>query len=171
MRFIVLVLQIKEHEKKTLLGTLNLQLSRLLHISNMALDQRFPLERSGANSQIKLKVTLRVRVCTHEMLTLKREKVQNNVFFSYFIVLHPTIGACSGKASTKGDPQASSSTSRSAADQPRGPASQNPSPRCHVHAHAARLQPQPCCSLRRDALPEWLVRTVPGVLPGLHAGH
>uniref|UniRef100_H3CU01 Extended synaptotagmin-like protein 3 n=1 Tax=Tetraodon nigroviridis TaxID=99883 RepID=H3CU01_TETNG len=52
--------QIKEHEKKTLLGTLNLPLSRLLNVSNMALDQRFLLERSGANSQIKLKVTLRV---------------------------------------------------------------------------------------------------------------
>lgn len=56
------MVQIKEHEKKTLLGTLNLPLSRLLNISNMALDQRFLLERSGANSQIKLKATLRVRM-------------------------------------------------------------------------------------------------------------
>lgn len=55
-----LCVQIKEHEKKTLLGMVNLPLSRLLNISNMALDQRFPLERSGANSQIKLKATLRV---------------------------------------------------------------------------------------------------------------
>ncbi|TWW80507.1 Extended synaptotagmin-3 [Takifugu flavidus] len=55
-----LCVQIKEHEKKTLLGTLSLPLNRLLNISNMALDQRFLLERSGANSQIKLKVTLRV---------------------------------------------------------------------------------------------------------------
>ncbi|XP_029700687.1 extended synaptotagmin-3 [Takifugu rubripes] len=55
-----LCVQIKEHEKKTLLGTLSLPLNRLLNISNMALDQRFLLERSGANSQIKLKATLRV---------------------------------------------------------------------------------------------------------------
>uniref|UniRef100_A0A671VZA3 Extended synaptotagmin-like protein 3 n=1 Tax=Sparus aurata TaxID=8175 RepID=A0A671VZA3_SPAAU len=33
---------------------------RLLGVSNMAIDQRFPLERSGANSQIKLKATLRI---------------------------------------------------------------------------------------------------------------
>ena len=52
--------QVKEHEKKTQLGALTLPLDRLLNVSNMALDQRFPLERSGANSQIKLKVTLRV---------------------------------------------------------------------------------------------------------------
>uniref|UniRef100_A0A671W0R2 Extended synaptotagmin-like protein 3 n=1 Tax=Sparus aurata TaxID=8175 RepID=A0A671W0R2_SPAAU len=51
---------IKEPEKKTVLGVLNLPLSRLLGVSNMAIDQRFPLERSGANSQIKLKATLRI---------------------------------------------------------------------------------------------------------------
>ncbi|KAM4559122.1 extended synaptotagmin-3 [Odontesthes bonariensis] len=55
-----LIVQVKEHEKKTLLGVLNLPLSRLLNSSNMALDQRFSLERSGANSQIKLKATLRI---------------------------------------------------------------------------------------------------------------
>ncbi|XP_008278562.1 extended synaptotagmin-3 [Stegastes partitus] len=55
-----LIVQVKEHEKKTLLGVLNLPLSRLLSTSNMMVDQRFPLERSGANSQIKLKATLRV---------------------------------------------------------------------------------------------------------------
>lgn len=54
------MVQIKEPEKKTVLGVLNLPLSRLLGVSNMAIDQRFPLERSGANSQIKLKATLRV---------------------------------------------------------------------------------------------------------------
>lgn len=61
------MVQIKEHEKKTLLGTLSLPLNRLLNISNMALDQRFLLERSGANSQIKLKATLRVRECTNNV--------------------------------------------------------------------------------------------------------
>lgn len=55
-----LIVQVKEHEKKTLLGSLTLCLSRLLNTSNMTLDQRFPLERSGANSQIKLKATLRI---------------------------------------------------------------------------------------------------------------
>uniref|UniRef100_A0A6Q2Y9W5 C2 domain-containing protein n=1 Tax=Esox lucius TaxID=8010 RepID=A0A6Q2Y9W5_ESOLU len=52
--------QIKEHEKKTLLGTLNVPLSRLLNASDMTLDQLFHLELSGANSQIKMKATLRV---------------------------------------------------------------------------------------------------------------
>lgn len=56
------MVQVKEHEKKSQLGVLNLPLSRLLNASNMALDQRFQLERSGANSQIKLKATLRVGI-------------------------------------------------------------------------------------------------------------
>ncbi|XP_049904035.1 extended synaptotagmin-3 isoform X1 [Epinephelus moara] len=55
-----LVVQVKEHEKKAQLGILNLPLSRLLRCSDMMLDQRVPLEHSGANSQIKLKATLRV---------------------------------------------------------------------------------------------------------------
>ncbi|KAF7652440.1 hypothetical protein LDENG_00096710 [Lucifuga dentata] len=55
-----LSVQIKEHEKKTLLGVFSLPLSRLLNISNMTLDQRFLLERSGANSQLKMKATLRI---------------------------------------------------------------------------------------------------------------
>lgn len=54
------VLQVKEHEKKSQLGILNLPLNRLLNASDMSMDQRFLLERSGANSQIKLKATLRV---------------------------------------------------------------------------------------------------------------
>uniref|UniRef100_A0A665VAX9 Extended synaptotagmin-3-like n=1 Tax=Echeneis naucrates TaxID=173247 RepID=A0A665VAX9_ECHNA len=56
----IVVAQVIEHEKKSPLGSLNLPLSRLLSISNMTLDQRFQLERSGASSQIKLKATLRV---------------------------------------------------------------------------------------------------------------
>ncbi|XP_044073697.1 extended synaptotagmin-3 isoform X2 [Siniperca chuatsi] len=55
-----LSIQVKVPEKKTQLGVLSLPLSRLLNTSNMTLDQRFPLERSGANSQIKLKATLRI---------------------------------------------------------------------------------------------------------------
>ncbi|KAL3056677.1 hypothetical protein OYC64_019205 [Pagothenia borchgrevinki] len=55
-----LMIQVKEHEKKTQLGIFNLPLSRLLNTSDMTLDQRFVLERSGANSQIQLKATLRI---------------------------------------------------------------------------------------------------------------
>uniref|UniRef100_A0AAQ5XPL3 Extended synaptotagmin-3 n=1 Tax=Amphiprion ocellaris TaxID=80972 RepID=A0AAQ5XPL3_AMPOC len=55
-----LTVQVKEPEKKTPLGVLNLPLNRLLNTSNMTLDQRFPLERSGANSHIKLKAILRI---------------------------------------------------------------------------------------------------------------
>ncbi|XP_056145436.1 extended synaptotagmin-3 isoform X2 [Lampris incognitus] len=55
-----LIVQVKEQGKKTLLGALNLPLSRLLNTSNMMLDQCFLLERSGANSQIKMKATLRI---------------------------------------------------------------------------------------------------------------
>ncbi|XP_074514237.1 extended synaptotagmin-3 [Sebastes fasciatus] len=55
-----LSLQVKQHEKKDQLGVLSLPLSRLLNTSDMTLDQRFLLEHSGANSQIKLKATLRV---------------------------------------------------------------------------------------------------------------
>uniref|UniRef100_A0A8C3G6K3 Extended synaptotagmin-like protein 3 n=1 Tax=Cyclopterus lumpus TaxID=8103 RepID=A0A8C3G6K3_CYCLU len=58
----VFVVQVKVNEKKTELGVLRLPLSRLLTTSDMTLDQRFQLERSGVNSQIKLKATL--RVCT-----------------------------------------------------------------------------------------------------------
>ncbi|KAL6101261.1 esyt3 [Pungitius sinensis] len=57
-----LTVQIKVNEKKTAapLGVLNVPLSRLLNASDMTLDQRFQLERSGVNSQIKLKATLRI---------------------------------------------------------------------------------------------------------------
>uniref|UniRef100_A0AAX7SWP8 Extended synaptotagmin-like protein 3 n=1 Tax=Astatotilapia calliptera TaxID=8154 RepID=A0AAX7SWP8_ASTCA len=55
-----LSIQVKEPEKKNPLGVLNLPLSRLLNTSNLTLDQRFLLERSGATSQIKLKATLRI---------------------------------------------------------------------------------------------------------------
>ncbi|CAB1419171.1 unnamed protein product [Pleuronectes platessa] len=55
-----LSLKVKEPEKKTPLGVLNLPLTRLLNTADMSLDQRFLLERSGANSQVKLKATLRV---------------------------------------------------------------------------------------------------------------
>lgn len=43
------------------LGTLTLPLRRLLEEEDMTLNQRFPLENSGASSTIKMKVALRVR--------------------------------------------------------------------------------------------------------------
>uniref|UniRef100_A0A3P9CHM9 Extended synaptotagmin-like protein 3 n=1 Tax=Maylandia zebra TaxID=106582 RepID=A0A3P9CHM9_9CICH len=55
-----LIVQVKEPEKKNLVGVLSLPLSHLLRTSNLTLDQRFMLEHSGANSQIKLKATLRI---------------------------------------------------------------------------------------------------------------
>uniref|UniRef100_A0A8C1XHG7 Extended synaptotagmin-like protein 3 n=1 Tax=Cyprinus carpio TaxID=7962 RepID=A0A8C1XHG7_CYPCA len=51
---------VKEHEKKSSLGKLTLPLVRLLNVSDMTLDQRFQLERSGANSHIKMKAVLRI---------------------------------------------------------------------------------------------------------------
>uniref|UniRef100_A0A8C1CBS7 Extended synaptotagmin-like protein 3 n=2 Tax=Cyprinus carpio TaxID=7962 RepID=A0A8C1CBS7_CYPCA len=45
---------------KSSLGKLTLPLVRLLNVSDMTMDQRFLLERSGANSQIKMKAVLRV---------------------------------------------------------------------------------------------------------------
>uniref|UniRef100_A0A8C5H759 C2 domain-containing protein n=1 Tax=Gouania willdenowi TaxID=441366 RepID=A0A8C5H759_GOUWI len=57
--------QLSLQVRKTQLGVLHLPLSRLLATSNMSLDQRFQLERSGANSQIKLKAVLRVGAHTH----------------------------------------------------------------------------------------------------------
>uniref|UniRef100_A0A672Q5V1 Extended synaptotagmin-3-like n=1 Tax=Sinocyclocheilus grahami TaxID=75366 RepID=A0A672Q5V1_SINGR len=56
----VLNVEVKEHEKKSSLGKLTLPLVRLLNVSDMTMDQRFLLERSGANSQIKMKAVLRI---------------------------------------------------------------------------------------------------------------
>lgn len=80
----VLAVQVKVPEKKTQLGVLNLPLSRLLNTSDMTLDQRFPLERSGANSQIKLKATLRVgtqrwQAHTHTFNTLIQTHITHTV--------------------------------------------------------------------------------------------
>nr|XP_055072353.1 extended synaptotagmin-3 isoform X2 [Misgurnus anguillicaudatus] len=56
----VLNVEVKENEKKGLLGKFTLPLVRLLNVSDMTMDQRFLLERSGANSQIKMKAVLRI---------------------------------------------------------------------------------------------------------------
>lgn len=55
-----ILVQVKEYDKKTSLGKLELPLNRLFNIPDMVLDQRFLLESSGATSEIKLKATLRV---------------------------------------------------------------------------------------------------------------
>ncbi|XP_008401545.1 extended synaptotagmin-3-like isoform X2 [Poecilia reticulata] len=55
-----LILQVKDQEKKSVLGSLSIPLHRLFTISSMCLDQNFLLERSGPTSMIKLKVTLRI---------------------------------------------------------------------------------------------------------------
>lgn len=57
--------QVKEPESKSVLGMLTLPLVRLMNTSDLSLDQRFQLERSGANSQIKIKATLRVSTSSH----------------------------------------------------------------------------------------------------------
>ncbi|KAL7866084.1 hypothetical protein SRHO_G00113310 [Serrasalmus rhombeus] len=66
----VLNVQVMVPEKKTSLGMHVLSLDRLLSASDLTLDQRFHLERSGANSQIKMKAILRF---------LKLEKPQPKV--------------------------------------------------------------------------------------------
>ncbi|XP_026073997.1 extended synaptotagmin-3-like [Carassius auratus] len=63
----VLNVEVKEHEKKSSLGKLSLPLVWLLNAPDMALDKRFLLERSGTNSQIKMKAVLRI-------LTLEKRK-------------------------------------------------------------------------------------------------
>nr|XP_015214151.1 PREDICTED: extended synaptotagmin-3 isoform X1 [Lepisosteus oculatus] len=54
-----LIVQIKGSDKKVPLGVLALPLGRLLTATDMTLDQRFQLERSGVNSFLKMKATLR----------------------------------------------------------------------------------------------------------------
>ncbi|XP_042619559.1 extended synaptotagmin-3-like isoform X2 [Cyprinus carpio] len=65
----VLNVEVKEHEKKSSLGKLTLPLVRLLNVSDMTMDQRFLLERSVANSQIKMKAVLRI-------LTLEKQEAK-----------------------------------------------------------------------------------------------
>lgn len=56
----VLNIQVKEPENKSLLGMLTLPLTRLMKTSDLILDQQFQLERSGTNSLLKMKATLRI---------------------------------------------------------------------------------------------------------------
>ncbi|KAI5107508.1 extended synaptotagmin-3 [Silurus meridionalis] len=56
----VLNIQVMLAEKKNSLGMLTLPLLRLLNTSDLTLDQCFQLERSGTNSQLKMKAILRI---------------------------------------------------------------------------------------------------------------
>ncbi|MBN3307532.1 EST2B protein, partial [Amia calva] len=51
---------VKDVDKKVPLGLMSLPFNRLLTATDMSMDQRFQLERSGANSSIKMTATLRV---------------------------------------------------------------------------------------------------------------
>lgn len=53
-------IQVMVPDRKTPLGMVSLPLNRLLNASDLTLDQRFQLERSGINSQIKMKIVLRI---------------------------------------------------------------------------------------------------------------
>uniref|UniRef100_A0A8C9T4V5 Extended synaptotagmin-3 n=1 Tax=Scleropages formosus TaxID=113540 RepID=A0A8C9T4V5_SCLFO len=88
--------QVKQNEKKTLLGTLSLPLSRILSASDMTLDQRFQLEQSGANSQIKMKTTLRVGVVKDVEIALQLHlaSVSRSVNTAY--VTHRSLSVSDG---------------------------------------------------------------------------
>ncbi|XP_026865861.2 extended synaptotagmin-3 [Electrophorus electricus] len=103
----VLSIQVMVAEKKTLLGTLTLPLLRLLNASDLTLDNRFPLERSGANSQLKIKAILRA---------LKLEKPQPKA-------PNPPAQPRRGKA-----PQAKHPESQQTQSQPSHPAPQSSQP-------------------------------------------
>ncbi|XP_060683138.1 extended synaptotagmin-3-like isoform X2 [Hemiscyllium ocellatum] len=55
-----LSLEIKDKDWECALGILTIPLYQLLKASNLTLDQRFPLEHSGPNSLVKLKMVLRI---------------------------------------------------------------------------------------------------------------
>ncbi|XP_041056369.1 extended synaptotagmin-3-like isoform X2 [Carcharodon carcharias] len=55
-----LSIEIKDKDRECALGILTVPFYHLLKASDMTLDQRFPLEHSGPNSLIKLKMVLRI---------------------------------------------------------------------------------------------------------------
>lgn len=55
-------IQVKDDDRQLSLGSLSLSLSQILMSPNMTIDQWFPLEHSGRNSQIYLKIIMRVLV-------------------------------------------------------------------------------------------------------------
>ncbi|KAK6485189.1 extended synaptotagmin-3-like [Huso huso] len=55
-----LTIEIKDDDKKCVLGVLSLPLKRLLTAAEMTMDQRFQLEHAGPSSMIKMKAMLRV---------------------------------------------------------------------------------------------------------------
>ncbi|XP_072926978.1 extended synaptotagmin-1 isoform X1 [Hemitrygon akajei] len=55
-------IQVKDDDRQFSLGSLSLPLSQLLMSSDMTCDQWFPLEHSGRNSKIYLKIVMRVLI-------------------------------------------------------------------------------------------------------------
>ncbi|XP_078542389.1 extended synaptotagmin-1 [Lissotriton helveticus] len=53
-------IQVKDEDREVTLGSLKIQLSRLLIAENMTLDQAFQLEKSGSGSRIYMKLVLRI---------------------------------------------------------------------------------------------------------------
>lgn len=54
-------LQVKDDNRQTTLGSLSISLTRLLSADNLTLDQWFPLENSGPNSRIYMKLIMKVK--------------------------------------------------------------------------------------------------------------
>ncbi|KAM9803278.1 extended synaptotagmin-3 [Syngnathus typhle] len=101
-----LIIQVKEHEKKTQLGILHLPLARFVNVSSMMLDQRFQLEQSGANSQIKLKATLRVlKVEQPESKPPNPQMTASNAGASSLSALSTSTGLASQASSAASPPE------------------------------------------------------------------
>lgn len=53
-------IQVKDDNRQTTLGSLSISLTRLLSADNLTLDQWFPLENSGPNSRIYMKLIMKI---------------------------------------------------------------------------------------------------------------
>lgn len=124
-----LIIQVKENDKKSQLGFLNLPLIRLLNISDMTLDQRFPLEQSGANSQIKLKASLRVltletpppKVILDPTPQNQPQRLQTNQGGNAPVAVHSVATSSSPANSPSSTPTDHASSVTRAADHQNGP--------------------------------------------------
>ncbi|XP_078390628.1 extended synaptotagmin-1 [Cetorhinus maximus] len=63
-------IQVKDDDRQLSLGSLSISLSQLLMSPDMSFDQWFPLEHSGHNSQIYLKIIMRILIS--EMVDLEK---------------------------------------------------------------------------------------------------
>lgn len=62
---VVCVSQVRDSKHKCSLGSVRLAVASLLKEADMALNQQFPLQNSGPNSTLKLKMALRVGVSVY----------------------------------------------------------------------------------------------------------